>query len=381
MIDIKDKTTCCGCCACYNICPNKAITMEIDEYGFKYPKINKEKCINCGLCEKVCPILNNQKERLHDIDVYAIYNKDKEQRRKSSSGGIFILIAKEIIRRNGVVFGAAFDEQFNLYHTYVEKEEDLEKFMKSKYLQSDINDTYRKVKELLSEGRYVLFTGTPCQIEGLKKYLMKDYDKLYTQDIICHGVPSPKVWNLYKKYRMEQDGAKPTCIDFRNKKPNWNLYSLLFKYKDKEYIKNYKEDLYMKSFLRNTCLRDSCYNCNFKKKYRISDITLADFWAIEKVHPDMFDNKGTSAILINSNKGKELFNAIKDKCEYKKSKLEYIEKYNSSYIKSAKTDSNREKFFSNLDRLKFDKLVNKYTYRPNLYKKIINKLKKVLKLK
>lgn len=217
MIEIKEKVECCGCQACYNICPKNAIEMVADEKGFKYPKVNKDKCINCGLCEKVCPILN-KKTIENEPKVYACYNKNDEIRMKSSSGGIFTLIAEEIIKRDGVVCGAAFDEQYGLSHQFVESIEDLEKLRTSKYFQSSIEDTYRKTKEYLLNGRYVLFTGTPCQIEGLLSYLGKQYDKLYTQDIICHGVPSPKVWRKYVDYRLSIDKKIPQSINFRDKK-------------------------------------------------------------------------------------------------------------------------------------------------------------------
>ena len=203
MINIKDKSKCCGCSGCMNICPKNAIIMKEDKNGFKYPIVDKEKCINCGLCEKVCPILNNKKEQQKEIKAYACYNKNIEERLKSSSGGIFILLAKEILKRNGIVFGAAFDENFNVKHISIDNEKDIEKLMGSKYVQSNMGKVYKEVKEFLENGKYILFSGTPCQIEGLKKFLKKDYDKLYTQDIICHGVPSPKIWQMYLEYQKK----------------------------------------------------------------------------------------------------------------------------------------------------------------------------------
>lgn len=179
MINIQEKSKCCGCYGCYNICPKGAIEMVQDEKGFYYPQIIKEKCINCGLCNKICPI-SNKIEIENSPKAFAAYNKDKRIREKSSSGGVFTLLAEKILEQNGVVFGAKFDENFNVVHSYVERKEDLEVFRGSKYVQSKIGDTYKKAEELLKNGRLVLFSGTPCQIEGLKKYIRKEYDNLYT---------------------------------------------------------------------------------------------------------------------------------------------------------------------------------------------------------
>ena len=379
MIEIKNKTNCCGCYACYNICPKNAIEMKEDEKGFKYPVIDKDKCINCGLCEKICPILNKKNEIENDINVYACYNKNEEERINSSSGGIFILIAKEIIKKGGVVFGACLDEKFNVIHTYVETEEDLKKFMGSKYVQSVIGDNYRKAKKFLDNGRIVLFTGTPCQIEGLKSYLQKDYKNLYTQDLICHGVPSPMVWNKYKTYRENTDKANTENIYFRNKDAGWKLFNMKFVYGKKEYKKNQTKDLFMQTFLRNTILRDSCYDCNFKKKHRESDITLADFWGVERELPEMDDNKGTSIVVLHSKNGKKLFELIKDKLEYKQIEFEQFVKYNPSMIKSVSMDKNRDKFFENIHALEFDKNVKKNTAQIPIYIRCVNKAKSIIK--
>ena len=246
-------------------------------------------------------------------------------------------------------------------------------------MQSSINDAYKKAKEFLEKDRYVLFTGTPCQIEGLKKYIQKDYEKLYTQDIICHGVPSPKVWKKYLEYRESEDKEKPQNISFRNKDNGLKLFNIKFEYLKSKYKQNQNKDIYMQAFLKNTSLRDSCYNCSFKKKNRISDITLADFWGIENVLPEMDDNKGTSLVIVNSIKGQELFEKIKDNIGFKKVDLEDAIKYNKSMIESAKKDKNREKFFENLDKMKFDKLVKKYTYKRGIIRKILSRIKRIFK--
>lgn len=379
MIKIEEKSKCCGCSACAKICPKNAIKMVEDEKGFKYPVVDKEKCIECGLCIKVCPIINKtQKE--NKPEAYAIINKNEDVRSKSSSGGIFTLLAEEIIKNGGVVFGARFDDNWRVIHDYVEKVEELNIFRGSKYLQSDMGDSYQKVKEFLEQGREVLFTGTPCQIEGLKAFLRKDYDNLYTQDIICHGVPSPKVHDKYLQYQIKKFNAKKVKkLEHRNKDINWKDYCVKIEFDKGEYIESHNRDPFMQAFLRDTILRDSCYDCQFKKKNRISDITLADFWGIDKVLPALDDNKGTSLVIINSQKGKEILEKIKDKITLQKVDFEEAIKYNQSMFKSVKKDSNREKFFEKLDEMEFDKLVKKHTYKPSIFKRGIYKIKKIVK--
>ena len=381
MVCVEDKKNCSGCHACFNICPKEAIEMIEDDKGFKYPVVNKEKCINCGLCEKVCPI-TNKKNKESSPDFFACYNKDENIRMKSSSGGIFSLIAEEIISRNGVVCGAAFDKDFKLSHQFAENMEQLEMLRTSKYFQSSIGDSYKKVKEHLLNGRYVLFTGTPCQIEGLLSYLGKDYEKLYTQDIVCHGVPSPKVWEKYKQYRKNIDKKEPQHINFRDKKQEgWHLFSLSFNYGDTEYAKNQKVDYYMRVFLKDVCLRDSCYDCSFRKQNRLSDITLADLWRAERIVPELDDDKGTSLVLVNSNKGTELFNLIKEKTEYKELSIEDALISNPAIIKSPKYNKYRENFFDSINKgeCDFEKLANKYAKKPSLYRRIKGKIKRIIK--
>ena len=378
MIQIDFEKNCCGCHACYNICPKNAIAMVEDEKGFKYPRTDIEKCINCGLCEKVCPVLKNN-EINNQPKVFACINKNDKIRKESSSGGMFSLIAENILQYNGVVFGAMLNDKFEVVHSYVENINDLYKFRGSKYVQSIIGDCYKKSKEILENGRYVLFTGTPCQIEGLKSYLQKDYDKLYTQDIICHGVPSPKVWKKYIDFRKSIDRKKINKIEFRNKDAGWKNYNIKFNYKENSYIKEAKKDVYIQSFLNNLCLRDSCYNCKFKKENRNSDITLADFWGIQNVLPKMDDDRGTSLVIVNSRKGEELFESVKENIKYIEVNFNEAIRYNKSMISSVKLPKNRELFFNNLENLKFNKLVKKYSPKVNIFKLIINKVKSMLK--
>ncbi len=379
MIKIKDKSNCCGCHACFNICPVDAIEMKSDEEGFLYPKVNNEKCIDCGMCEKVCPIIKKIKNNNKPI-AYACINKDEEIRNKSSSGGIFALIAEWIIEREGIVFGAKFDDEFNVVHSYISKKEEIYKFQGSKYVQSSINSTYKKARDFLEEGKTVLFSGTPCQIEGLYSFLQKNYENLYTQDIICHGVPSPKVWKKYKDFITDKGKEKLKLVEFRNKSNGWKDYS--FKYileNDYQHNERISRNEYMKAFLNDLSLRNSCYECRFKQKNRNADITLADFWGIENIDESMYDGKGTSLVIVNSSKGKMILEGIKDKISYKIVNLDEAIKYNSSMTTSALKPKNREKFLKELENMKFDKLVNKCIKKPSLIQRIKEKLRRIIK--
>lgn len=359
-LKIKDKKNCTGCYACFNICPVNCISMESDEEGFEYPRIETNKCIKCGKCVDICPILNSI-----DVDnnpvAYACINEDESIRLESSSGGIFSLIAEKVIKNDGLVFGAEFNKNFEVEHNFVESENGLGKFRGSKYVQSKIGDTYKKAEKFLLSGRLVLFTGTPCQIAGLKSYLGHSYDNLLCLDIICHGVPSPEVWKKYIEYREEKAGSKTQRIAFRRKDEGWKRFSVSFLFKnDTEYRKTLDKDLYMRAFLKNVCLRPSCYDCKFKTIHRQSDITLADFWGIGNLFPEMDDDKGTSLILVNSNAGKILFEQIKEKTLFKKVDVNKAILYNSSAVRSVKYNPNREKFLRDKDIATFGCLVKKY---------------------
>ena len=381
-INCIGENRCTGCSACYNICPTKAISMEINSEGFLYPRIDEKKCVNCGKCKISCPVINKKKIEIKPI-AYAVYNKNEKCRLESSSGGVFSLIAEQILNENGVVYGAAFDDIFNVRHIKINKKEDLFKLRSSKYVQSIINETYEECKKDLNEGKKVLFTGTPCQINGLKTYLNEEYENLYTHDIICHGVPSIKVWNKYIEYREKEDCKntnenKLVNVNFRSKKDGWNLYSVKFEYEKSIYEKNRLEDLYMQTFLSDICLRKSCYCCNFKDGNRVADITLADFWGINKVNKLIDDNKGISLMIVNSKKGNKLFELIKNKCEYKEVNLNEAITFNSSYNKASKINKNRKKYFDKLDENGFFGNYEEFVKKP-IKERIVITLKKIIK--
>lgn len=351
MLAINDLSKCCGCGTCRDICPVKAIYLCTDEDGFMYPKVDNEKCIACGKCKKLCPVSGVVKRRNNSnrIRAYAAYTKNEEIRKSSSSGGIFTEIAAYILKNGGVVFGAAFDEKFKVIHIGIDRIEHLERLRGSKYVQSEIRNTYIQAKEYLDTGRIVLFTGTPCQIGGLYNFLNRDYENLYTQDIICHGVPSPLVWQKYIEYREAKAAAKLRRTFFRHKKYGWKKYSVQFEFTNcTEYLHPLTEDLYMRSYLRNLTLRPSCYSCAFKTKHRSSDFTLADFWGVEKICPGMDDDRGTSLVILHSEKAHTLFESIKSNVIYRNVDVDEAVKYNSAMLTSVPQNADRAKFFESI---------------------------------
>lgn len=328
MIEIKEKKNCCGCTACSEICPSKCLVMKGDKDGFVYPVIDTDKCVNCGLCERVCPMINYQIPN-HKTLAFGAINKNESIRRDSSSGGVFYLLCEYVIKNNGVVFGAAFDKDFNVYHTCSDTLDGCKKFMGSKYIPSMIGNSYKKAKQYLKDNRVVLFTGTPCQIAGLYSYLgeWQKHENLITQDIICHSVPSPNKWNEFKS--SISNNKQITNIQFRNKETGWRSGSFVVQFDDgSEYRELYAQTVFMKGFLNGDYSRPSCYECIFSRLERQSDITLGDFWGVEGLYPKLYDNKGTSVVLINSKKGKSVIKAISKDMVIKKVKLEWAVKYN-----------------------------------------------------
>lgn len=317
MIEITEKSKCTGCNACASICPQQCIRMIPDKEGFWYPKIDKKKCINCNLCVKTCPVIA-EKAKVQFQKAYSAYAKDEAIRMESSSGGIFSVFAEYIIDNGGVVFGAAFNDDLQVEHICVDNKTDLAKLRMSKYVQSSIGKTYIQAKESLESGRIVMFTGTPCQIAGLKMFLRKDYDNLYTQDIVCHGVPSPEIWRQYIQYKKAERKSDIETILFRSKVSGWKHFSIQYVFPDRSsQVCSQSDDLYFKAFLDNLTLRPSCYHCEFKGSHAASDITLGDFWGIENVIPDMDDNRGVSLVVCNSNKGRQLFDSVSPKMIWK----------------------------------------------------------------
>ena len=311
MIIISDKTRCCGCQACFEACPIHCITLAPDEEGFFYPTVNRTNCINCGLCEKVCPQLNipGSLSQNDPLVCFAAVSKDTSARLQSSSGGVFSLLAETILTQGGVVFGARFDDTFTVFHTYTETETGLAPFFGSKYVQSDLRGAYSQVREFLKEKRPVLFSGTPCQIAGLRGFLQnKEDENLYLVSVICHGVPSPRVWQDYLAFITK--GCSPSQVNMRNKDYGWNSFHIKIQRDGQDiHNKTFGEDPYMKAFLSNLTLRPSCYECQFRGSHG-SDLSLGDYWGVEQFHPEMTDDMGTSLILVYSKKGMDLLSTL-----------------------------------------------------------------------
>ena len=367
MIIFNEKKDCSGCGACSNVCPKQCISMVEDTEGFLYPQIDSTKCIRCDACENVCPIIKGKTKKTRgSASSFVAFAKDEQIRLASSSGGLFTLFAEIVIEQGGVVFGASFDESFNVKHTYAESIEDLSKFRGSKYAQSKIGDSYKAAKAFLDSGRIVFFTGTPCQIGGLYAYLRKDYDNLITQDLICHGVPSPMVWRKYLEYCEKSANSSIKKISFRDKTLGWKHSSLKIDFEDgKTNSTPNDENQYMQVFLKNYCLRPSCYDCAFKTIDRQADITLADawYWGDNDRFGEMDDDKGISAVFINSQKGRTIFERIKDRIEYKHVDSSVLLKHNPAMVSSAKLPSIRDGFLKNVLLDGFEKAYDKAVKR------------------
>lgn len=311
-INEKNKKDCCGCTACESVCHKKCISMQTDNEGFKYPVVDKSKCVDCHLCEKVCPILNKTHNDFPKT-AYIVRNNDPEIVRSSTSGGAVTAFSKEILKNGGVVFGGAFDDNFDVRHTHAETENELSKFRSSKYVQSDMGSTYTEVKQLLDSGRSVMFAGTPCQVEGLKYYLRKPYDNLFTIDFVCRAVPSPFVWKKYREFMQKKFGSEITYANFREKTYGYHSANLTLRFANgKKSIENTNTDYMLKSFFKGICSRPSCYDCKFREAGRVSDLTVFDCWDITRYVSRLADDdKGYTAVIIQSTKGAEMLEKAK----------------------------------------------------------------------
>lgn len=365
---------CNGCHSCFNICSNSAIVMKRDSEGFLYPHIDEDKCTNCGLCKKVCP-LNDDIEANDEITLaYMAYNKNNDKRKNSSSGGIFVMLAEWIISQKGVVYGAAYDENFRVCHTRVV--EDIALLQTSKYVQSEIGECLKQVREDLKT-RLVLFSGTPCQIAGLKKYIQltkAKVENLIAVDIICHGVPSPLVWESY--FKKVCDTKIPLKVNFRDKSISWRKFSLAIDYENNErYCKAISEDLFMCGFMNNLFLRPSCYECACKGVERYSDITLGDYWGIESIKNSQEFDDGVSAVIIHTLKGKHIFENVCTGAYFEETDIGQIAKYNSALILSVEENIDRKEFFKNFGKDN-QSVINilKKIYEPSLLRRIKRKI-------
>lgn len=407
MIQIKDKSACCGCSACVQICPKQCIVLKEDKEGFLYPVVNQTLCIACGKCEKVCP-------ELHPFDVveslkaYAAKHPDDTVRAESSSGGIFTLLADAVIDAGGVVFGARFDNDWSVVHDFTETHEGLQAFRGSKYVQSRIGSTYQQAEKFLKSGRKVLFTGTPCQIAGLKRYLHKEYENLWAVDFVCHGVPSPLVWKKYLEETIARQCEKNSVllhskslvsernsiayewmrkidsISFRNKNLGWKKFSFALTLSEvtTDGEKNtvllstiFPENEYMQAFLSNFSLRPSCYHCPVKGGKSGSDLTIGDFWGIEQIAPEIDDDKGCSLVIVHNRWIQEWL------CSHayilKECQLNELVKYNPCIYRSESIPANRVFFFYKFHKVGFTSAW-KSTISSTLTSRIIRRLYRII---
>lgn len=386
------RELCTGCGACASICPSQCIRMEADCEGFLRPVIDIEHCVHCNRCQKCCPVLNRQECSDGNSIAYAAIHLDERVRYNSTSGGVFTALCQWVFQRNGVVFGAAYDENFAVVHCRADNYDSLQKKRGAKYSQSRLSDTFQQVKTCLQDGQYVVFSGTPCQVGGLIAFLGQYAcdDKLILVDLICHGVPSPKVWEHYIAYRRKQDadGELPTDINLRSKESGWPGYSIRFEYSGgKVYSAVNSQDPYLRGFVGDLYLRPSCYDCCFKGSSRRSDFTLGDYWGVWSQCPEFDDGKGTSLVLLHTEKAQQIWQQISSGMRYTEVNIAEALTDNPSAVVSSVMTTKRQAFFSRFENEVFDNLIEELcpkqiaSPRPSIAKRVIHKIGRVLRNK
>ena len=374
-VKIEEKDLCCGCTACYSVCPKNAIKMVRDNEGFLYPEVDKEKCVNCEMCKKVCPILNKAKLNEFKLKAYLFQNSNEEIRKDSTSGGIFTAIGEFVIKNNGIVYGASFDDNFVVNHIGIENVDKLSKFRKSKYVQSNQNNCFKEIKQYLDNGKLVCYSGTPCQVGGLRAYLRKDYENLILVDIMCHSVPSPLVFEKYKRYILKKMSAnKILNINFRDKSKYGYKYSMMTVETDNgTYCQGIDTDPYLRAFFSDVSVRPSCYNCHFKTMKRVSDLTIWDCFNINEIDKSFDDDKGTTRVLVQSEKGEKLLENL-DNVRLKELDINIAIKKVKEMTNSVNYNNKRKEFFENIND---DNVFEKY-YPTNFKTKINSFVRKTL---
>lgn len=361
-IEILDKDNCTGCRMCEQICPAKAIHIQENKEGFIEPVVDNKICTNCGLCSSRCPQLNDvSSKRLKKIEAFAAKNIDKQEQIQSSSGGIFSVIANYVLENNGIVYGAAYNSNLEVEHIGIENKSELFKLRGSKYVQSNTKNTFTDVKKNLENDRLVLYTGTPCQIAGLKNFLGKEYENLILVDLVCHGVPSPKLFKKYVNWLEQKNKSKVKSYQFRNKKKfAWGSYGaeITFENNKIKYIAA-PLDSYYKSFLEAKTFRNVCYKCKYATTNRLGDITLMDYWGIENQYPNFVDSKGVSAILVNTNKGKQIVKKLNKKMYLLKTTVMNVAKENRNLNSPSDRSKIRADVYKNIENLDYQKYAGK----------------------
>lgn len=372
MITITDKHNCCGCGACAERCPKGCIAMREDAEGFLYPEVDRSACIGCGLCESVCPY-NGKHDGREPADVLAVKNRNGGDRMASSSGGVFIALAENVVAGGGTVFGAVFDDGWQVAHTCADTVGGLRPMMGSKYVQSRVGGAYARAEKLLKEGRKVMFTGTPCQTAGLRSFLRKEYDNLLAVDIMCHGVPSPGVWRRYLEDNFTNNGGmRITAINFRDKrKEGWARYNVVIRGTDVDRERELSASVYvanpfMRGFMADAYLRPSCHRCPFKHGASGGDLIIADYWGAARAVPDFADDKGVSLVIVNTEKGRKAVAAID--ADMRRTTLEGEERYNGGINRAAPEGKARRRFFDGMARgLGFNAAVERVLRKPAYY--------------
>lgn len=362
MIEIKDKKDCCGCHACYSACPKNCIAMKEDAEGYRYPSVDTSSCIDCGLCEKVCPVLQYKKPEPFKQKAYVVQHRDENVLRESTSGGFYTAIAKYILNKGGVVFGAHLNEQFEAEHCYVEKYEDLWQFRNSKYVQSKIGETYKQVRDFLKEGRIVLFSGTPCQLEGLFQFLRnKQYDNLYTVDVVCRAVPSPLVLRKYLEMQKEKMATEFKDLKFRDKYHGYKYSSMsLFAKSGKDYHEGIDTDVYLRSFFSGTNIRQSCPDCKFRSRYRRTDFTMWDCFTIDEFSAELDNDKGATRLLCQSERAVAILNELHSELRIVEVDTEKAIRGVKELVSGPTLHPQREVFFSDLNSMPAAEVFSKY---------------------
>lgn len=378
---------CSSCAACANVCSRGVISMQLDFEGFYRPVIDAEKCIQCGACERACPWIKDVQNPNGSNDspkTMAAYAKDDEIRLASSSGGIFSVLAEKILDDGGVVVGVSQLSPTRFGHIVIDNKADLEKLRGSKYVQANAGLIYKEVRNLLKEGRKVLFSGTPCQVAALYSVLGKtQYENLYTVDIVCHGTPSVKVWEKFVGETEQSTKGSVKQSFFRDKRLGWRLFSMtnVIEYNTGDCFQSsipMNRDKFMRAFLQNICLNSSCASCHYGKLPRVADITLGDYWNIARVHPQMDDNKGTSVVLLNTTHGADLFNSVADQVKYCESSVENAIAGNPCIVRSSIQHPRRAEFFAALDQFPLSVLIKKFCPYPSLPKRALFKIRRIL---
>lgn len=353
MIDGDNWKKCTGCEACVQACPVQCITTK-DINGFMYPRVDGSKCIKCGKCQRICPVTKNSLLRIYKrkrVDAYVAINSIPVERGASSSGGIFIALAKYVVQQGGCVCGAVWADKYTVIHEIIDNEEELTHFQGSKYIQSKMGNAFCDVQDRLQNKQLVLFSGTACQIAGLKSYLQKDYANLITVDVLCHGVPSPLVWRKHVDWTEAHWGKPIASVNFRTKEPCWNQYSVQYVCEDGEHkLIPHSMDLFMKLFLSNIALRESCYKCQYKGIPHLADLTLGDAWGVDKRFPQFNDGKGISAVFCNTDAGRRLFQQLLCTLQAEKVDVNFVVPPLQDSRKSVRQHPNRKQFLEHLSK-------------------------------